>query len=247
MYNSIMPTTTNYLQQYIEQQIYYNFQHDMPIKQEEQEMGDEQGLLLTCSYYPPFNNNINNTPTTTSMSLQSSCDEYSTTTTSSSPDMMTFQYGIDQLNSCDLSYSPSLSSPIQEDNHSLFDFYPFMQPQQQQEELQHVNTIIKQEESASHSLSSVSPSLSHSVLENRPYPCHLCKRAFARKHDLQRHIRVHTGDKPYSCACCKKAFARTDALKRHLRIEDQCRSSKEVLAMKNINGRRRKVNNNKNC
>ncbi|KAI8149827.1 hypothetical protein BJV82DRAFT_491945, partial [Fennellomyces sp. T-0311] len=52
----------------------------------------------------------------------------------------------------------------------------------------------------------------------RPYPCYLCTRAFARKHDLQRHIRVHTGAKPYACLCCKKAFARTDALKRHLRM-----------------------------
>ncbi|ORZ25643.1 hypothetical protein BCR42DRAFT_286719, partial [Absidia repens] len=49
----------------------------------------------------------------------------------------------------------------------------------------------------------------------RPYQCHICNRSFARKHDLQRHIRVHTGDKPYACLCCKKSFARTDALKRH--------------------------------
>jgi hypothetical protein len=74
--------------------------------------------------------------------------------------------------------------------------------------------------------------------ESRPYPCHLCRRAFARKHDLQRHVRVHTGDKPYVCPCCKKAFARTDALKRHLRMEDNCRSSQEVQAMKDT-GRRR--------
>lgn len=74
--------------------------------------------------------------------------------------------------------------------------------------------------------------------ENRPYPCHLCRRAFARKHDLQRHVRVHTGEKPYVCPCCKKAFARTDALKRHLRMEDDCRDSQQVQAMKET-GRRR--------
>lgn len=74
--------------------------------------------------------------------------------------------------------------------------------------------------------------------QGRNYSCNYCIRAFARKHDLQRHIRVHTGDKPYVCPCCKKAFARTDALKRHLRMEDHCRSSQEVQAMKET-GRRR--------
>ncbi|KAI8982332.1 hypothetical protein BDF20DRAFT_808204, partial [Mycotypha africana] len=51
----------------------------------------------------------------------------------------------------------------------------------------------------------------------RSYVCSICSFAFVRKHDLQRHSRVHTGVKPYSCPSCQKAFARTDALKRHLR------------------------------
>ncbi|KAL0090098.1 hypothetical protein J3Q64DRAFT_1636945 [Phycomyces blakesleeanus] len=74
----------------------------------------------------------------------------------------------------------------------------------------------------------------------RPYQCHDCHRAFARKHDLQRHSRVHTGLKPYSCAGCKKAFARTDALKRHLRMEDVCRMSPEVKALMDSGKRRYK-------
>ncbi|ORZ27898.1 hypothetical protein BCR41DRAFT_294195, partial [Lobosporangium transversale] len=49
----------------------------------------------------------------------------------------------------------------------------------------------------------------------KTFPCHLCTRIFSRKHDLQRHIRVHTGSKPYVCMSCQKAFARTDALCRH--------------------------------
>lgn len=76
------------------------------------------------------------------------------------------------------------------------------------------------------------------VCDLRPYLCYICPRAFARKHDLQRHIRVHTGDKPYACVSCKKAFARTDALKRHLRMEESCRMSPEVQAMKCAGKRR---------
>ncbi|OBZ90119.1 Transcriptional regulator prz1 [Choanephora cucurbitarum] len=72
----------------------------------------------------------------------------------------------------------------------------------------------------------------------KPFACHLCTRCFARKHDLQRHIRVHTGAKPYSCLSCSKAFARTDALKRHLRVEDSCRLSPVIQAMKNTGSRR---------
>ncbi|KAG0063846.1 hypothetical protein BGZ89_009576 [Linnemannia elongata] len=59
--------------------------------------------------------------------------------------------------------------------------------------------------------------------QGRSFACHLCPRIFSRKHDLHRHIRVHTGSKPYLCTNCHKAFARTDALCRHYKVEDDCR------------------------
>ncbi|OBZ85993.1 Regulatory protein MIG1 [Choanephora cucurbitarum] len=105
------------------------------------------------------------------------------------------------------------------------------------------HSVADNQSSCSSPLSSPIPSFYEKpkVKTDRPYSCHLCPRAFARKHDLQRHIRVHTGDKPYACPCCKKAFARTDALKRHLRVEEDCRKSQEVQAMKAA-GRRRYKN-----
>ncbi|ORX65649.1 hypothetical protein K493DRAFT_154850, partial [Basidiobolus meristosporus CBS 931.73] len=51
----------------------------------------------------------------------------------------------------------------------------------------------------------------------RPFQCDHCERAFTRKHDLQRHVRLHTGDKPYHCIVCNRGFARVDSRQRHYR------------------------------
>ncbi|KAI7883860.1 hypothetical protein K492DRAFT_112689, partial [Lichtheimia hyalospora FSU 10163] len=51
----------------------------------------------------------------------------------------------------------------------------------------------------------------------RVHPCPFCSRTFARRHDLERHTRVHTGIKPYVCPCCLKGFPRSDARGRHFR------------------------------
>ncbi|KDQ13564.1 hypothetical protein BOTBODRAFT_33572 [Botryobasidium botryosum FD-172 SS1] len=49
---------------------------------------------------------------------------------------------------------------------------------------------------------------------DRPYRCTFCPTAFARNHDLQRHIRSH-GSRMYRCGGCEGMFSRRDALKRH--------------------------------
>jgi hypothetical protein len=72
----------------------------------------------------------------------------------------------------------------------------------------------------------------------KPFECKVCRRPFARKHDLQRHVRVHTGVKPYACLHCKKSFIRTDALKHHLRAVEACRTSPIIQAMKESGDRR---------
>lgn len=45
--------------------------------------------------------------------------------------------------------------------------------------------------------------------------CHHCNRIFRRKHDLNRHVRIHADTRPYLCTRCGKAFVRSDALRRH--------------------------------
>ncbi|MBW0485430.1 hypothetical protein O181_025145 [Austropuccinia psidii MF-1] len=49
-----------------------------------------------------------------------------------------------------------------------------------------------------------------------------CLQAFARRHDRDRHQRMHTGEKPYECPQCSKRFMRSDALNRHRLMEPRC-------------------------
>ncbi|KAJ3049645.1 Metallothionein expression activator [Rhizophlyctis rosea] len=55
----------------------------------------------------------------------------------------------------------------------------------------------------------------------RPHSCDLCPAAFARKHDLQRHLRtLHSESRPFKCDTCKQGFPRADALKKHKQQEN---------------------------
>ncbi|KAI8084032.1 uncharacterized protein B0P05DRAFT_535924 [Gilbertella persicaria] len=52
--------------------------------------------------------------------------------------------------------------------------------------------------------------------------CSFCSRVFSRRHDLERHCRVHTGIKPYHCPHCQKSFSRSDARGRHFHSNPLC-------------------------
>ncbi|KPV78651.1 uncharacterized protein RHOBADRAFT_51094 [Rhodotorula graminis WP1] len=59
-----------------------------------------------------------------------------------------------------------------------------------------------------------------------PHRCPTCAKAFARRYDLTRHERLHSGELPFECGKCGKRFPRSDARRRHL-LGERCELEKE--------------------
>ncbi|XP_072140642.1 uncharacterized protein [Dermacentor andersoni] len=56
-----------------------------------------------------------------------------------------------------------------------------------------------------------------SHISKRPCKCSYCGKAFKRKFDLEKHMRVHTGEKPFCCHLCPMTFTQKQSVSRHMR------------------------------
>jgi len=51
----------------------------------------------------------------------------------------------------------------------------------------------------------------------RPYKCPLCPKLFSQSRHMEEHKRIHTGQKPFTCHLCPKSFSQSGNMERHKR------------------------------
>ena len=58
------------------------------------------------------------------------------------------------------------------------------------------------------------------------FKCKVCHKGFKHRRSLNRHVKLHSGEKNFKCLQCSSAFARSDHLKAHLRTHNNSKPYK---------------------
>lgn len=62
----------------------------------------------------------------------------------------------------------------------------------------------------------------------RPFVCELCGKTFTRQQSLNEHMNRHYGLKPYQCKYCGKAFAEMSACYKHIKQHERLGHEREA-------------------
>lgn len=73
------------------------------------------------------------------------------------------------------------------------------------------------------------------LLFKKRFICPYCGKCFERAGHLERHKRIHTGERPYRCELCGKRFNQKCSLKEHLKIHRRRKWKTDGFAVQCLN------------